>query len=80
MQELFKKIIHTDVKPLFAKHGYSKKNLNFYKADGNLTYKFNIQRAKVNTSSQVQFYVNCGVHSTELAEMHSVGLNGDISE
>ncbi|GAS80410.1 DUF4304 domain-containing protein [Paenibacillus amylolyticus] len=80
MQDLFKKIIHTDVKPLFAKHGYTKKNLNFYKADGNLAYKFNIQKAKVNTSSQVQFYVNCGVHSTELAELNSVGLNGDISE
>ncbi|MDR6715583.1 DUF4304 domain-containing protein [Paenibacillus sp. 2003] len=80
MQELFKKIINTEVKPVFAKHGYSKKNLNFYKADGNLAYKFNIQRAKYNTSSQVQFYVNCGVHSTELAELHSVGLNGDILE
>ncbi|MDT9722764.1 DUF4304 domain-containing protein [Paenibacillus sp. ClWae2A] len=80
MQELFKKIINTDVKALLAKHGYSKKNLNFYRADGNLAYKFNIQKAKVNTSSQVQFYVNCGVHSTELAELQSVGLNGDILE
>ncbi|WP_339785227.1 DUF4304 domain-containing protein [Paenibacillus sp. FSL R7-0313] len=80
MQELFKKIINTDVKPLFAKHGYSKKNLNFYKADGNLTYKFNIQKAKVNTSSQVQFYVNCGIHSTELAELQSVELSGTILE
>lgn len=80
MQELFKKIINTDVKPLFAKHGYSKKNLNFYKSDGNLVYKFNIQKAKYNNSSQVQFYVNCGVHSTKLAELQSVGLNGDILE
>ncbi|WP_433583289.1 DUF4304 domain-containing protein [Paenibacillus amylolyticus] len=78
MQELFKKIINTDLKPLFAKHGYSKKNLNFYKSDGNLIYNFNIQKAKYNTSSQVRFYVNCGVHSTELAELQGVGLNGDI--
>ncbi|WP_342572302.1 DUF4304 domain-containing protein [Paenibacillus sp. FSL R5-0749] len=80
MQELFKKIINTDVKPLFAKHGYSKKDLNFYKEDDNLIYKFNVQKSKYNSSRHVQFYINCSVHSTELAELQSVALSGAILE
>ncbi|MBD8840106.1 DUF4304 domain-containing protein [Paenibacillus sp. FSL K6-4396] len=80
MQELFKKIINTDVKPLLAKHDYSKKDLNFSKAAGSLVYKFNVQKSKVNTSSHVQFYINCSVHSTELAELQSVALSGVVLE
>lgn len=80
MQELFRKIINTEVKPLFAKHGYSKKDLNFYKADDNLIYKFNVQKSKYNSSRHVQFYINCSVHSTELAELQSVASSGAILE
>ncbi|MFX3647853.1 MAG: DUF4304 domain-containing protein [Paenibacillus sp.] len=80
MQELFKKIINTDVKPIFAKHGYSKKDLNFTKAAGNLVYKFNVQKSKYNSSRHVKFYINCSVHSTELAELQSVASSGAILE
>ncbi|WFR62332.1 DUF4304 domain-containing protein [Paenibacillus amylolyticus] len=80
MQELFKKIINTDVKPLLAKHGYSKKDLNFSKTAGNLVYKFNIQKSKYNSSSHVKFYINCSIHSTELAELQSVASSGAILE
>ncbi|MBT2289031.1 DUF4304 domain-containing protein [Paenibacillus albidus] len=71
MQELFKRIITKDVKPFFSKHGYLKKDLNFYKPDDTLVYKFNIQKSKANTWNHVLFYINCSIHSTELALLQS---------
>lgn len=42
MQELFKEMIKNEVKPLFARHDYTKKGLNFRRAEGGLIYEFNI--------------------------------------
>ncbi|MGQ8871196.1 DUF4304 domain-containing protein [Paenibacillus sp. TSA_86.1] len=63
-----------------ARQGYSKKDLNFRKAEGHLIYKFNIQKAKYNIVSQVQFYINCMIHSTELAELRIVAPSGVVLE
>ncbi|MEK8211302.1 DUF4304 domain-containing protein [Paenibacillus sp. FSL L8-0463] len=71
LQELFKAIITKDVKPFFSKHDYLKKDLNFYKPDETLIYKFNIQKSKANTWNHVLFYINCSIHSTELALLQS---------
>lgn len=40
MQERFKELIKNEIKPFFARHGNSKKNLNFYKAEGTQFYAF----------------------------------------
>ena len=80
MQELFKEIIKNEVKPLLVRHGYAKKGLNFRKADGNLVYTFNFQKAKYNTVSQVRFYINGMIHSTELAELQIVTPSGGVLE
>jgi len=71
MQELFKEIIKTEVKPFFAKHGYAKKDLNFTNTAPNLVYSFNIQKYKANTWNHVMFYVNCAIHSPELAQFQN---------
>ncbi|WKL00570.1 DUF4304 domain-containing protein [Paenibacillus amylolyticus] len=80
MQELFKMIINTDVKPLFAKHGYSKKNLNFYKADGNLAYKFNIQKQRLTPVVKSSFMLIVEFIPPNLVELQSVELSGTILE
>lgn len=77
MKELFKQIIKQDVKPLFSAQGYRTKDLNFYKTEGQLSYKINIQKFKYNTHKQLSFYVNYNLHSEELAQYRpasSLGL------
>ncbi|UQZ34848.1 hypothetical protein C2I18_15710 [Paenibacillus sp. PK3_47] len=71
MQDLFNQIIKNDIKPFFTGHGYSKKDLNFYKTQGNFINKFNLQKLKANTWDHVMFYINCSIHSTELAQFQS---------
>ncbi|MEK4853398.1 DUF4304 domain-containing protein [Paenibacillus sp. FSL H7-0756] len=77
MQELFKQIIKQDVKPFFSAQGYRTKDLNFYKTEGQFSYKINIQKYKYNTYKQLSFYVNYNLHSEELAQYRpakSLGL------
>jgi len=69
--EIFNEMIKKDVKSFLSKHGYLKKNLNFYKTKENLIYIFNFQKSSGNTSDKVMFYINCGVYSTELARLQS---------
>lgn len=68
MKELFKEIIKQEVKPFFSAQGYRTKDLNFYKTEGQLSYKINIQKYQYNTRDQLSFYVNCYIHSAELAK------------
>ncbi|MCM3131317.1 DUF4304 domain-containing protein [Paenibacillus polysaccharolyticus] len=76
MQELFKEVIKNEVKPLFARHGYAKKALNFRRVEGDLIYGFNIQKSQGNTANHVRFYINCMIHSKELAELQSMTSGG----
>ncbi|SCY88671.1 protein of unknown function [Paenibacillus polysaccharolyticus] len=76
MQELFKEIIKNEVKPLFTRHGYTKKGLNFRRVEGDLIYGFNIQKSQGNTANHVRFYINCMIHSKELAELQSMTSGG----
>lgn len=76
MQELFKEMIKNEVKPLFARHGYTKKGLNFRRVEGELIYTFNIQKSQSNTANHVRFYVNCMIHSKELAQLQSMKSGG----
>ncbi|WNS41485.1 DUF4304 domain-containing protein [Paenibacillus sp. MMS20-IR301] len=66
MQQLFKELIKNEVKPFFAGHGYSKKNLFFYKAEGTQFYSFQLQKLAGNTRNQIMFYVNCCIYSIGL--------------
>jgi hypothetical protein len=80
LQELFKEIIKNEVKPLFARHGYAKKALNFQRVEGGLIYGFNIQKSHGNTANHVRFYINCMIHSKELAELQSTISGGKTME
>lgn len=80
MQELFKEIIKNEVKPLFSRHGYTKKGLNFRRVEDGFIYGFNIQKSQGNTASHVRFYVNCMIHSKELAELQSTISGGKKME
>ncbi|WP_186331496.1 DUF4304 domain-containing protein [Paenibacillus xylanexedens] len=71
MQELFKEMIKNEVKPWFARHGYTKKALNFRRVVDSVIYEFNIQKSQANTANHVRFYINCMIHSKELAELQS---------
>ncbi|MBB6021153.1 hypothetical protein HNR77_002246 [Paenibacillus sp. JGP012] len=71
MQELFKELIKNEVKPLFARQSYTKKALNFRRVEGDLIYEFNFQKSQANTANHVRFYINCMIHSKELAELQS---------
>ncbi|WP_154887102.1 DUF4304 domain-containing protein [Paenibacillus polysaccharolyticus] len=73
MQELFKEMIKNEVKPLFARHGYTKKALNFRRVEDGLIYGFNIQKSQANSANHVRFYINCMIHSKELQSMISGG-------
>ncbi|WP_341346637.1 DUF4304 domain-containing protein [Paenibacillus sp. FSL H3-0469] len=69
MKELFKQIIKQDVKPFFSAQGYRTKDLNFTKSEDQLIYNINIQKSSGNTWDKLSFYVNCTIHSTELAQL-----------
>lgn len=77
MKELFTQIIKQDVKPFFSERGYRTKDLNFYKTEGQLSYKINIQKFKYNTHKELSFYVNYSLNSEELVQYRpasSLGL------
>lgn len=80
MQELFKEMIKNEVKPLFARYGYTKKALNFQRVEGDLIYGFNFQKSQANTANHVRFYINCMIHSKELAELQSMISGGKTME
>jgi hypothetical protein len=66
MKEKFEQLIAESVKPLLKSQGFSKKGLNFYKNRGDLVFMFNFQKNIYNDFSQVDFFVNCGIHSTAI--------------
>lgn len=80
MKEHFQNLMDRDVKPFFKQHGYSAKGLDFHYEADTLVYKFNFQEAKANTVSLFSFYVNCSIHSTELAELQSALPDGSLLE
>ncbi|WP_042204090.1 DUF4304 domain-containing protein [Paenibacillus camerounensis] len=71
MKEQFNEIVTNDIKPFFKQRDYRKKALNFSKTDAAFTYKINIQKYPYNTSGKLMFYINCSIHSAELAELQS---------
>ncbi|MEQ7050603.1 DUF4304 domain-containing protein [Paenibacillaceae sp. P-4] len=71
MQELFNEMMKKDVKPFLSSHGFTKKNLNFYKTKEDLVYMFNFQKSTGSALHHVMFYINCGIYSTELAQLQS---------
>ena len=71
MEHLFNEMMKQDIKTFLSKHGFSKKNLNFYKITGSLIYMFNFQKSSGNSADNVMFYVNCGIYAAKLAQIQS---------
>lgn len=73
MKELFNEIISNVIKPLLKRDGYHKKGLNFYKKSEDLIFLLNIQKSHGNSSDNVHFYINCGIHSSKIDELLGKG-------
>lgn len=63
--EIFGEIMKEQIAPFFKKHGYKKRNLNFYKVENGLTFLCNFQKGAVNSTDYVSFYINCGIYCDE---------------
>lgn len=66
MKEKFNKLISDTVKPFLKTIGFRKKGMNFYKKEDDLIFMFNFQNSQGNNFNQIKFFINCGVHSTEI--------------
>ncbi|MGX7666690.1 DUF4304 domain-containing protein [Flavobacterium pedocola] len=66
MKEKFNQLIADVVKPLLKQNGFTKKGMNFYKRKDDLIFLINFQNSHGNTFDQTEFYVNCGIHSTNI--------------
>lgn len=66
MKEKLNQIISEVIKPVLKQHGFGKKGMNFYKRIGDLIFLVNIQKSHGNTADQTKFYINCGIHSTDM--------------
>jgi hypothetical protein len=66
MKEKLNQIISEVIKPVLKPHGFGKKGLNFYKRIDDLIFLLNIQHSHGNTADQTKFYINCGIHSTDM--------------
>lgn len=63
MKTQFNQLIADTVKPLLKANGFNKKGLNFYRRKEDLIFLFNFQLSQGNSSDQIKFYINCGIHS-----------------
>ncbi|MBO9728355.1 MAG: DUF4304 domain-containing protein [Chitinophaga sp.] len=59
-------LIADTIAPLLKKNGFNKKGLNFYKTTNGLVFLINIQKSQGNIGNYIKFYINCGIHSTEI--------------
>ena len=66
MKEKYNQLISGIVKPLLKLNGFAKKGMNFYKRNEDLIFLINFQNSHGNALSQTKFYVNCGIHSTNI--------------
>ncbi|UEG54145.1 DUF4304 domain-containing protein [Mucilaginibacter daejeonensis] len=66
VKDIFAQLIKETVKPLLTSNGYTKKGLDLYKKNGAIIYLFNVQKSHGNSVDQLKFYINCGIHSTEI--------------
>jgi hypothetical protein len=70
--ELFAEIIKESIAPFLKKNGFKKQHLNFYKTENGLVFLFNFQKSTYNSADYVQFFINCGINSTNFDEFIEV--------
>jgi len=66
MKEKFNQLIADTIKPFLKSYGFSKKGMNFYRRKDDLIFLFNFQNSQGNSFDQTKFYINCGIHSTNI--------------
>lgn len=66
MKETFDFIIANTVNPLLKKNGFKKSALTYYKIYDSLIYVIDLQKSRGNNNTQIDFYVNCCIHSIEI--------------
>ena len=66
MKEKFNQLIADTVKPILKVNGFNKKGMNFYKEKDDLIFIFNFQNSQGNSFDQTKFFINCGIHSTNI--------------
>lgn len=69
MKEKFNQIIAGTVKPLLKEEGFGKNGMNFYRKKEDLIFLFNFQNSQGNSADQTKFYINCGIHSTNIGQV-----------
>jgi hypothetical protein len=68
VQNTFNQLIKESVHPFLKKHGFKKRNLNFYRRTDELVFVINFQKGKWNSHEAVDFFINCGIYSNVLAK------------
>ncbi len=68
MENRFKDVINNGIKPLLKQAGFKKKALNFYKSVNDIVYILNIQKSHGNSSQELRFYINIGIHDNTVEE------------
>lgn len=69
MKSTFDTLVSATIVPLLKKNGFSKKGTTFYKSANGLIFLINIQKSQGNTNAHVKFYINCGIHSSEMEKV-----------
>ncbi|SHE79062.1 protein of unknown function [Pedobacter caeni] len=82
MKEKFNQMIAGIVKPLLKEEGFSKNGMNFYRKKEDLIFLFNFQNSQGNSAQETKFYINCGIHSTNIDRVigKTTGLDPKESE
>jgi Domain of unknown function (DUF4304) len=68
VKEIFEEILKESLNPFLKKHGFKKRNLNFYQRRDDLVFVINFQKGKWNSHEAVDFFINCGIYSNVLAQ------------
>jgi Domain of unknown function (DUF4304) len=69
VQNTFNQLIKESVHPLLKKHGFKKRNLNFFKRTNDLVFVVNFQKGKWNSQNAVDFFINCGISGNVVSKI-----------
>lgn len=80
IKDKFNDIINVSVKPLMKETGFKKVGLSFYKEHNDLIYLINIQNSTHNNYAEIDFYINCCIHSKQIDEGLGVEVRNQPKE
>jgi len=76
----FNSIMDNVIAPLMTPLGYERRDLTFYKTENDLIYLINFQESVYNTNFQIDFFVNCCIHSLEIDKVLGKETNPWLEE